>query len=97
MTLIKEDIIRAVATRNSLERKTAKNYVEIILLTIKKSLSIGEEVLISGFGYFKVRHKKARIGRNPKTRVEYEISERTVVTFYPSRVFRGEMNTDLDR
>ncbi len=96
MTLIKEDIVRAVAIKTSLDRKIAKNYVETILRTIKQSLAAGNEVLISGFGYFKVRHKNARIGRNPKTKIEYEISARTVVTFYPSKVFRKEMNTELD-
>ncbi len=95
MTLIKEDIVRAIVTEITLDRKIAKNYVETILRTIKQSLAAGNEVLISGFGYFRVRHKKARIGRNPKTKVEYEISERTVVTFYPSKVFRKEMTTDL--
>lgn len=94
MTRIKEDIIRDVMTRITLDRKYAKNLVEAILDIIKESLEKGEEIMISGFGYFKVRHKKARIGRNPKTKVPYEISERTVVTFYPSKVLRKELNMD---
>ena len=92
MTRIKEDIIRDVMTKVTLDRKYAKNLVESILNIIKSSLKSGEEVMISGFGYFKVRHKKARVGRNPKTKVPYEISERVVVTFYPSKVFRKELN-----
>ncbi len=94
MTWTKHDITYAVADKISLDRKTTKNLIETILKTVKQSLAAGEEVLISGFGYFKVRHKKARIGRNPKTKVAHEISARTVVTFYPSRIFRGEMNPD---
>ena len=39
------------------------------------------------------RHR-ARMGRNPKTKEAYEISERKVVKFYPSKVFRKEMNPD---
>ncbi len=92
MTRIKEDIIRDVMTKITLDRKYAKNLVESILNIVKTTLQSGEEVMISGFGYFKVRHKKARVGRNPKTKVAYEISERVVVTFYPSKVFRKELN-----
>jgi len=92
MTRIKEDIIRDVMTRITLDRRYAKNLVETILRIMKESLEHGEEVMISGFGHFKVRHKNPRMGRNPKTKESYEISERTVVTFYPSKVFRKDLN-----
>ena len=92
MTRIKEDIIRDVMTKITSDRKYAKNLVESILNIIKQSLKNNEEVMISGFGHFKVRHKLSRVGRNPKTKIPYEISERTVVTFYPSKVFRKELN-----
>jgi nucleoid DNA-binding protein len=51
--------------------------------------------MISGFGEFKVKHKKVRMGRNPKTKIAYEISERKVVTFHSSKVLRRVMNSDL--
>ena len=92
MTIIKEDIIRDVMTKITLDRKLAKLLVEATLDIIKASLEKSEEVMISGFGHFKVRHKNSRMGRNPKTKVAYEISERVVVTFYPSKVFRKELN-----
>ena len=93
MTRIKEDIIRDVMSKITLDRKYAKNLVESILQIMKDTLESGEEVMISGFGHFKVRHKSSRVGRNPKTKVSYEISERVVVTFYPSKVFRKELNS----
>jgi integration host factor subunit alpha len=68
--------------------------VESILKIIKEALASGDRVMISGFGDFKVAHKKARMGRNPKTKTEHEISERKVVTFGPSKIFRKEMNPD---
>ncbi|MDX2470701.1 MAG: integration host factor subunit alpha [SAR324 cluster bacterium] len=92
MTRIKEDIIRDVMQKITLDRKYAKNLVEAILDIMKDTLEEGEEVMISGFGQFKVRRKNPRMGRNPKTKESYEISERTVVTFYPSKVFRKELN-----
>lgn len=92
MTRVKEDIIREVMSKVDLEHKEAKKLIESLLQIIKDTLAAGEEVLVSGFGQFQIKHKRARVGRNPKTKVEYEISERTVVTFYPSKVFRKEMN-----
>ena len=94
MTRIKEDIIRDVMTQVALNRNTARNLVESVLSNIKESLASGDGVMISGFGEFKVRHKRARVGRNPKTKVEHEISERKVVTFHPSNDFRKELNKD---
>jgi len=96
MTVIKDDIVHSVIKNITQDRKSAKNLVESILSIIKDTLASGEGILISGFGDFKVRKKNSRIGRNPKTKVAYEISERTVVTFHPSKVFKKLMNPDAD-
>jgi integration host factor subunit alpha len=92
MTRIKDDIIREVMSKVTLDRAEAKKLVESLLKIIKDTLAAGEDVKITGFGQFQLKHKRARVGRNPKTKAEYEISERTVVTFYPSKVFRGELS-----
>ncbi len=92
MTLIKEDIVRLLMTKCGIDRKQAYDLINSLLKCLKTSLADGQDVMISGFGQFKIRHKKARKGRNPKTRVEYEISERDVVTFHPSKVFKKELN-----
>jgi integration host factor subunit alpha len=92
MTIIKEDIVRDVTTKIKIDRNLAKSMVELILRTIKETLASGNRVMISGFGDFKVVHKKSRIGRNPKSLVTYEISERKVVVFSPSKILRKEMN-----
>ena len=92
MTLIKEDIVRPLMNKRGLDRKQAYNLINSLLKCLKASLAEGQDVMISGFGQFKIRHKKSRKGRNPKTKVEYEISERDVVTFQPSKVFREELN-----
>jgi integration host factor subunit alpha len=81
MTRIKEDIVRNVTTKIKIDRNLAKNLVELILKAIKDTLASGDSVMISGFGDFKITHKKERIGRNPKTKIEHVISERKVVTF----------------
>jgi integration host factor subunit alpha len=91
MTIIKENFVRNVITKTKIDRSLAKRLIESILKHIKESLASGGRVMISGFGDFKVTHKKARMGRNPKTKTEHEISERKVVVFSPSKVLRKEM------
>jgi integration host factor subunit alpha len=94
MTRIKEDIIRDVMTNVTLDRNTAKKLIESLLRSVKETLASCDGVMISGFGEFKIRHKRARMGRNPKTKVAHEISERKVVTFHSSKAFKREMNQE---
>ena len=60
--------------------------------TIKETLEKGEKIKLSGFGNFIVREKKSRVGRNPQTGQEIEISARRVLTFRPSQVLKNELN-----
>ncbi len=59
---------------------------------VKETLSRGEPVKVSGFGNFVVREKKARVGRNPQTGRDIEISARRVLTFKPSQVLKDQLN-----
>jgi nucleoid DNA-binding protein len=94
MIILKEDIIHDVISKMKLDRNTARNLVELILKHIKEILASSDRVMISGLGYFKVVHKKARIGRIPKMKVSFEISERKVVAFSHSKILRKEMNAN---
>ena len=89
--MVKADIIRSIEIGLGLSHDEATFQVEQILTIIKDNLEGGDPVLISGFGQWKLRDKPARIGRNPKTKEEYEITARRVVTFYPSNVWREEI------
>jgi len=92
MATTKEDIVRNLMVKISQSHPSAKKLIETLLRIIKDTLGSSSRLMISGFGEFKVNHKSARIGRNPKTKIEYEISERTVVTFHSSKVFKKELN-----
>ena len=94
--MVKADIIRSIELQLGLSHEEATLQVEQILTVIKDHLEGGDSVLISGFGKWEVREKKSRIGRNPKTREEYVISPRRVVTFYPSNVWREEISNNSD-
>ena len=89
--MVKADIIRLIELRLKITHDDANKLVEDILETIKDRLVNKESVLISGFGHWKVRFKKQRRGRNPKTGKEHPVNARHVITFYPSSVWRNEI------
>jgi integration host factor subunit alpha len=89
----KADIIESVYEKVGFSKKEAAEIVEMVFDTIKETLERGEKIKISGFGNFIVRDKKSRVGRNPQTGEEIEISARRVLTFRPSQVLKNALNT----
>ena len=67
-------------------------FVDLVFESILKNFEVGNKVKVSLFGSFDVKDKKARIGRNPKTKEEKEISSRRVVTFKPSKFLSKKIN-----
>ena len=90
--MTKQDIIKNVAKELKIPPKEAKPIVEGVLGHIRKSLESGIGLEISGFGKFTIRKKNQRIGRNPMTGEEAEITARKVVTFKSSKLFREAVN-----
>ncbi len=86
--MTKADLIDAIYSRVGFSRQESAKAVEAILELMKESLEDGETVKISGFGKFAVREKPSRIGRNPQTGEEIEITARRVLTFKASQVLR---------
>lgn len=91
-TLTKADFVEAVYGRIGLSRRDSAEVIELLFESIKETLARGEAVKISGFGNFVVREKKARVGRNPQTGNDIEISARRVLTFKPSQVLKDILN-----
>jgi integration host factor subunit alpha len=91
-TVTKADIIESVYEKVGFSKKEAAEIVEMVFDTIKETLERGEKIKISGFGNFIVRDKKSRVGRNPQTGEEIEISARRVLTFRPSQVLKNALN-----
>src|SRR5438067_3646891 len=93
-TMTKADIIENVYERvGGYSKKEAADIVEAVFDTLKVTLEEGEKIKLSGFGNFVVRDKKARVGRNPQTGQEIEISARRVLTFRPSQVLKNALNS----
>lgn len=92
MTLTKAELIDAVYEKVGFSKKEATDLVEMLFEAIKEELCKGGAIKISGFGKFRVRAKKARMGRNPQTGDAMMISARKVLTFTPSRILRDGIN-----
>ena len=88
-TWTRNDIIEAISDNVGLSLSDSSSIIEEIFEFILNELEKGDDVKISSFGTFSVRHKKSRIGRNPKTGVEAPITERNVVTFTSSNVLKS--------
>jgi len=85
MALTKAEISEVLAQSVGLNKRDAKDMVEILFEEIRQALERGESVKISGFGNFDLRNKSERPGRNPKTGQDIPISARRVVTFKPGQ------------
>src|SRR5687767_10389423 len=90
--MTKADIIEGVYEKVGFSKKESAEIVELVFDTVKETLERGDKIKISGFGNFQVRQKKARVGRNPQTGKEIEISARRVLTFRPSQVLKSALN-----
>jgi len=96
MTTTKSDLVNAVAEANGFPQNKSVEIVEILIDLIKSKLAGGENVLISGFGKFCVREKRARRGRNPATGEDMMLDARRVVTFKCSGQLRDKINRQED-
>jgi integration host factor subunit alpha len=92
MTLTKAQIIDAIPEELSISRKKSVEIVETLLEIIKRQMENGEDVLISGFGKFCIKEKKARRGRNPATGGDMMLDQRRVVVFRCSKLLRDKIN-----
>lgn len=80
-----------------LNKREAKEIVEMFFDEIRNSLENNEQVKLSGFGNFDLREKGERPGRNPKTGEEIPISARRVVTFRPGQKLKSRVEAYAGR
>jgi integration host factor subunit alpha len=91
MALTKSDIVAKVHELGFTKKKSVE-VIEALLEIIKATLEKGDDVLVSGFGKFCIKHKKQRRGRNPATGSDLILRERKVVTFKCSGKLRNKIN-----
>ena len=88
MSITKLDLTRYLSDTMGLTGKECAGLVNALFDTIRTTLASGEDVKLSGLGNFTLREKRARPGRNPKTKEPVEIRARRVVTFRASQLVK---------
>ncbi len=91
-TLTRADLSNSVYREIGLSLSESTQLVDTVLDEISTALSEGHSVKLSSFGTFKLRRKKERVGRNPKTGVEVPITPRTVLSFNASNILKQTVN-----
>ena len=91
MALTKADMADRLFEELGLNKREAKELVEMFFEQIRDSLADNRPVKLSGFGNFDLRDKSERPGRNPKTGEEIPISARRVVTFRPGQKLKARV------
>ena len=94
INLTKKDLINEIYMQVGFSKQITENLVEEFFSIIVSNLCKKRSVKISKFGTFLIRSKSSRIGRNPKTKEEKEISKRDVVLFKPSKEFKELLNNN---
>ena len=88
-SVTKADLVEKVAEKTGLTRTDVAVVVDSFLDTVKKSLEAGHGIEIRGFGTFKVKLRKARKARNPRTGEVVPVPDRKVPVFKPSNEFKN--------
>src|SRR5262244_2578810 len=92
-TLTKADLIEEVLKVTELPRKESETIVETIFDSIIEAIQKGEKIEIRGFGSFRTRQRRGRVGRNPKTGAKVEVPPKKIPFFKPSKELKDFVNT----
>ena len=88
----KNDILENIKHYHGLPISFSEKIFDFIFDIMLEGLERDGKLKITGFGTFKILNKNARIGRNPKTKVKYQIKPRKVVVFSPSLEAKNKVN-----
>lgn len=88
----KTELIAAVAEKTGLTKKDTEKAISATLETVKAEVASGKKVQVIGFGTFESRARKARVGKNPRTKEEVKIPAATVPAFKAGKAFKEVVN-----
>ena len=91
--MTKADLVESVyeAIGPGVTKKDCAAIIDAFLGAVKQALATGEHIEIRGFGTFKVRRRRPRLARNPRTGEPVRVPARAVPVFKPSRLFKDEV------
>ena len=94
MALTKAEIAEALFNQLGLNKREARELVDLFFEEIRAALATGEQVKLSGFGNFDLRDKNQRPGRNPKTGEKVEVPPKKIPYFKPSKELKDFVNNE---
>ena len=94
--MTKADLIEEVSRLAELTRKDSEVIVETIFDSIVNSLRAGDKIEIRGFGSFRTRQRKPRVGRNPKTGDRVDVPAKKIPFFKPSKELKDVVNSYVE-
>ncbi len=97
MSVTKADIVEEIAIQTGLTKIETQAVVEGFLASVRNSLAQGKTIEIRGFGSFKIRKRKGRMARNPKTGQAYPVKEQFVPYFKVSKEFKAFVDDHLGK
>lgn len=92
--MTKAELVEKVADTTQLTKKHAELIVNTVFESIVQSLKEGEKIELRGFGSFRIRHRGARIGRNPKTGDRVAVPPKRIPYFKPGKELKELLNSE---
>lgn len=89
--MTKADLVEKIYEETGLTKKDIALVVDHLIEVISESLATGNNIEIRGFGSFKVKERKGRIARNPRTGEPVEVPNRMVPVFKPSKELKNRV------
>ena len=96
-TLTKAELIERLNSEIGLNKREAKDLVDIFFEQISAVLKAGTQVKLAGFGNFNVLDKRERPGRNPKTGEETAVSARRSVSFHAGKKLKARVENYVSK
>jgi integration host factor subunit beta len=93
--MTKAELVDEVARVVQLTKKQAETIVNIVFDSIVDSLRSGQKIELRGFGSFRLRNRKSRTGRNPKTGEKVEVPSKKIPYFKPGKELKELINKTL--
>lgn len=90
--MTKAELVDEVANIVQLTKKQAETIVNIVFDSIVASLRAGEKIELRGFGSFRLRNRKSRTGRNPKTGEKVDVPSKKIPYFKPGKELKELIN-----
>jgi integration host factor subunit beta len=94
--MTKAELVDEVARVVSLTKKQAETIVNIVFDSIVDSLRSGQKIELRGFGSFRLRSRKSRTGRNPKTGEKVDVPSKKIPYFKPGKELKELINKALE-